>query len=97
MFVVIGLFILWRFAHRQHLVWSTKLLIGSVLLGFGTFNTVEGIVDHQILGVHHVNEQVSEAARFAWDMAFLAWGAVMIADGWLIMQRGKRDMASMAS
>ena len=27
-FVVIGLFILWRSACRQHLYWSTKLLIG---------------------------------------------------------------------
>lgn len=31
---------------RQHLFWSTKLLAGTMLLGFGIFNTVEGIVDH---------------------------------------------------
>src|SRR3954454_1600630 len=57
-FVVIGLFLLWRSAHRRHLHWSTGLLIGTLLLGFGIFNTVEGIADHHLLGIHHVNETV---------------------------------------
>jgi uncharacterized membrane protein len=56
LFVLIGLFILWRTAQRRHLFWSTKLLTGTMLLGFGIFNTVEGIIDHHVLGVHHVNE-----------------------------------------
>jgi uncharacterized membrane protein len=33
LFVLIGLFLLWRTAHRKHLYWSTKLLIGTMLLG----------------------------------------------------------------
>jgi len=41
-FVLTGLFILWRSAHRKHLYWSTKLLVGSMLIGFGSFNSVEG-------------------------------------------------------
>jgi hypothetical protein len=28
----------------------------AVLLGWGIFNVVEGLVDHQLLGLHHVNE-----------------------------------------
>jgi uncharacterized membrane protein len=50
-FVVIGLLILWRTAHRRHLLWSNKLFVGTLLLGWGLFNTVEGIVDHEILAV----------------------------------------------
>lgn len=57
-FVVAGLYILWRLARRRHLYWSNKLLIGTMLIGFGAFNVVEGLVDHQFLGVHHVNETV---------------------------------------
>jgi Predicted membrane protein (DUF2243) len=34
-----------------------------MLLGFGIFNTVEGIIDHHLLGIHHVNETV---AREVW-------------------------------
>ena len=41
LFVLIGLFLLWRAAHRRHLYWSSKLLIGTMLLGFGIFNSVE--------------------------------------------------------
>jgi uncharacterized membrane protein len=57
-FVVIGLILLWRTAQKTHLWWSGKMLAGSLLIGFGIFNLVEGIVDHQILGLHHVNETV---------------------------------------
>jgi len=89
--VVIGLFILWRTAHRRHLVWLNKLLVGTLLLGFGLFNVVEGLIDHQILGVHHVNEQVPEPQRLAWDIGFLAWGAAMIAGGWFSVRSGRRE------
>src|SRR5215218_7418894 len=41
LFVIGGLFLLWRTARLQHLYWSTRLLIGTLLLGFGLFNTVE--------------------------------------------------------
>ena len=54
--VVIGLMLLWRAAHRQHLWWSGKMLTGSILMGFGLFNVVKGIVDHHVLKLHHVNE-----------------------------------------
>lgn len=80
-FVVIGLFVLWRTVHRRHLAWSNKLLLGTLLLGFGLFNVVEGLIDHQTLGVHHVNERVPEPQRLAWDIGFLAWGAAMIVGG----------------
>jgi uncharacterized membrane protein len=51
-FVVLGLVALWRTAHRLHLWWSGKLLAGTVLIGFGIFNVVEGPVNHHLLGLH---------------------------------------------
>jgi uncharacterized membrane protein len=95
-FVVVGLFVLWRTAHRRHLVWSNKLLVGTLLLGFGLFNVVEGLIDHQILGVHHVNEQVPKPQRLAWDIGFLAWGAAMIAGGRLLVRSGRRETEAAA-
>jgi uncharacterized membrane protein len=50
--VVLGLFLLWRAAHRPHVRWSGKLLLGTILMGFGLLNLVEGLVDHQLLGLH---------------------------------------------
>lgn len=94
LFVVAGLFILWRHAHRRHLYWSNKLLTGTMLVGFGAFNVVEGIVDHQLLGVHHVNEKVPMAQRMYWDIGFLIWGAAMFIIGWALVRSGKKEMSA---
>ena len=88
-FVVAGLAILWRAAHRARANWSTKLLIGSILIGFGLFNLVEGIVDHHLLKIHHVNETVPPTQWVYWDIGFLLWGAAMLAVGWLLVRSGK--------
>lgn len=88
-FVVIGLILLWRQARQGHPRWSSKLLIGSMLLGFGLFNIVEGIVDHHLLGIHHVNETVPREQWIYWDVGFLIWGAAMILIGWWLLRRGK--------
>src|SRR6478736_3616752 len=42
-FVVVGLALLWRTAHRAHMWWSDRLLVGTLLMGFGIFNLAEGI------------------------------------------------------
>jgi uncharacterized membrane protein len=91
-FVIAGLFILWRCAHRRHLYWSNKLFIGTMLIGFGAFNIVEGLVDHQILGLHHVNELVPVNQRIYWDIGFLVWGAAMFVIGWALKRSGQHDM-----
>jgi uncharacterized membrane protein len=90
-FVVLGLILLWRAAHRSHLWWSGKLLAGTLLIGFGAFNLVEGIVDHQILGLHHVNETVARENWIYWDVGFLIWGAAMVIAGTLLFRAGKRQ------
>jgi uncharacterized membrane protein len=90
-FVLLGLIILWRKAHRSHLWWSSKMLAGSMLLGFGAFNLIEGLIDHQILGIHHVNETAPQTQWLYWDVGFLIWGATMIVAGYVILQRGKQQ------
>ena len=90
-FVVLGLVVLWRTAHRRHLWWSWKLLCGTMLVGFGLFNLVEGLVDHQLLGLHHVNETVPREQWIYWDIGFLAWGVAMIAGGWALYREGRRE------
>ena len=85
---------LWRAAHRQHLFWSNTLLVGTLLMGFGLFNCVEGLIDHQILGIHHVNEQVPRAQWAYWDAGFLIWGAAMLVGGWAVLRVGERGLAA---
>ncbi|HEV7816400.1 MAG TPA: DUF2243 domain-containing protein [Janthinobacterium sp.] len=88
-FILAGLAILWRGARRTHVPWSPLALLGTMLMGFGLFNLVEGIVDHHILKIHHVNETVPPDQWIYWDLGFLAWGALMLAGGWSIWRRGK--------
>lgn len=100
LFVVIGLYLFWKVAHTQHLYWSSRMMIGAVLIGWGIFNVVEGLIDHQLLGVHHVNELVPKAQWPAWDIGFLVWGALMLAGGWLLLRSGarrRRDRAAHAT
>jgi uncharacterized membrane protein len=93
-FIVLGLYSFWRTAHRVHLLWSASLMCGCVLIGWGMFNLVEGLIDHHLLGIHHVNELVPTAQRLYWDAGFLAWGAAMLFGGWLLYRRGSRLLLS---
>jgi len=43
-------------------------MIGYLLIGWGLFNDVEGIIDHYILQVHHVRPGPDQAF---WDFVFL--------------------------
>src|SRR3982751_1238986 len=50
----LGLALLWRVARRRDVPLSTRTLVGSLAAGWGVFNTVEGLLDHEILQIHHV-------------------------------------------
>ena len=56
--VLPGLFWLCNVSRRPHVYCSTRLLVGTLLIGLGLFNLIEGIVDHLISKIHHVNETV---------------------------------------
>lgn len=90
-FVVLGLVVLWRTAHKSHFRWSGKMLLGTMLMGFGIFNLVEGVINHQLLGIHHVNETVPQDQWIYWDIGFLIWGALMLIGGLALARRGKRE------
>jgi len=77
----IGLALLWQASHRLDVIWSGRVLVGALAIGWGLFNVVEGIVDHHLLGIHHVR---SGPDQLLWDLAFLAFGAVLIAGGWVL-------------
>ncbi|MFN4142199.1 DUF2243 domain-containing protein [Aestuariivirga sp.] len=80
-----GLLLVWQGAQRGS--WSLAPFLGALLMGFGIFNLVEGVVDHFLLGLHHVNETVPPAQWIYWDVGFLAWGAAMLAAGYPLYRR----------
>lgn len=57
---------------------SGRGLLGYCVAGWGVFNIVEGLIDHQILGVHHVRPGPH---RLAYDLAFLGLGVLLVVVG----------------
>ena len=53
--------------------------IGMLLVGWGAFNLVEGTIDHEILGIHHVRDDLG--GPIGWDLGFLAFGLALVAVG----------------
>jgi hypothetical protein len=52
-----------------------------------TRSTWSSIVDHHLLRVHHVRDDV--ASRLPWDLGFLAFGAALIAVGLACVRSGR--------
>ena len=85
--VLIGLGMLYsRVMHARRQVWGSAVLWGWILSGWGWFNLVVGLIDHEILGIHHV---YAGANQTLWDMLFLISGLVFILAGWGIVRRAR--------
>ncbi|MER7459423.1 DUF2243 domain-containing protein [Micromonospora sp. NPDC126480] len=85
--VLTGLALLYsRVTRSRGRLWRSPMLWGWALVGWGLFNLVEGIVDHHLLGIHHVR---SGPHQLWWDLAFLALGVVLIVVGWVIQRRAR--------
>ena len=59
---------------------------GLVLTGWGIFTLAEGLIDHQLLGIHHVRDDLG--APLSWDLGFLVLGVALILGGWAMHRRG---------
>jgi uncharacterized membrane protein len=84
----LGLMLLWDVLNNSPKPYANGLLIGSLLLGWGLFNFVEGLLNHHILHLHHVIESVN---HFPWDVSFLASGIVFSTLGYWLIRRGLRS------
>jgi len=86
---LLGVWLLFRAGGRQDTIWSGKILAGAMLGGWGLFNLVEGIIDHQILGIHHVMEYAVN--KLPYDIAFLISGVIFMLLGWLLIRAGSQQ------
>lgn len=84
-----GVGLLWGAVRRPDAILSNRMLLGSILLGWGVFNLVEGIIDHHVLHVHHV---VETANHLVWDLAFLGSGLLLILIGCVLIGRASSDL-----
>ncbi len=87
----IGILLLWSAAYARAAIPSRQSWTGQLILGWGVFNVVEGLIDHQILGIHNVREVPNSTV---YNLTFLVIGGVLfILIGWLFMRAGRRAEA----
>lgn len=79
---------------RRQLAPPWRSHFGGLLLGWGLFNLVEGVVDHHVLGIHHVRDDLG--APLGWDLGFLLFGAALALAGWALVRSGRRKASDRA-
>jgi len=84
-----GVILLWKLLYRKDINRSGNLLTGGMLLGWGLFNLLEGLADHQILKLHNVREITPD--KEAWNIGFLALSVLFIIGGLLISKKKKPE------
>lgn len=81
-----GILLLWSAAYQRAPIPSFQSLAGQLVLGWGVFNLVEGVINHQILAVHYVRQVPGHTL---YNLTFLAVGGVLLMlIGWMLMKRG---------
>ena len=76
----------WR---QGRLAPTWRFQMGLLLAGWGLFNLVEGGINHQILGIHHVRDDLG--GPLSWDLGFLAFGLLLLVGGWALHTAGIKE------
>jgi uncharacterized membrane protein len=85
---LVGIILLRSAAYARAPIPSLQAFTGQLILGWGVFNLVEGLIDHQVLGIHNVREVPNYTV---YNLTFLAIGGVLfILIGWMLMRAGSR-------
>ena len=82
--VAVSVGMLWNVGRQKDIPWSGVTFFGAQLMGWGIFNLVEGIIDHHLLGIHHVVERLGLSM---YDYLFLLSGVVLISAGLLLIKK----------
>jgi uncharacterized membrane protein len=82
--VLVGVLWLWRRSWRTAVNGRWTALVAAMVAGWGSFNVVEGVVDHYLLNLHHVRPGPNQAV---YDIAFLVFGGLLAIGGFAWYKR----------
>lgn len=78
---VASLALLWRSRQEFASKGGSKVFVSSLLVGFGAWHVIDAVLNHWILGLHHIKENEN---WLAWDVSFFALGIACVALGILL-------------
>jgi uncharacterized membrane protein len=87
---LIGALALWREGQDGTAPPSLRVLLGQMILGWGVFNLVEGLVAHVVLELHHVRDFPVHVPLYDWVFLGVG-GAMFILFGWLLSRTTESD------
>jgi uncharacterized membrane protein len=88
--VTVGVYQLLGDARRGRRLPKPTAFSGLLLLGWGLFNLVEGIVDHHLLGIHHVRDLPAHVPVYDWAFILVGGVGLIVAGRWLSRERTRQ-------
>lgn len=85
--VLVGIVLLWKLLQRTNVNRSGYLFSGGLLTGWGLFNLVEGVIDHQLLKLHNVREIAVN--KDVWNYGFLGFSLLLLIVGYNLSRRAE--------
>lgn len=82
-----GIILLYRLLQQNTLLKHQNLFIGGLLLGWGFFNLIEGILNHHIFKFHSVKD--FDVNPLIWNLSFLTFSILIIVLGCFLIHKIK--------
>jgi uncharacterized membrane protein len=73
-----GVLVLWSGIRGPGRLPSTRTLLGYMLVGWGAFNLVEGVIAHHILELHHVRDLPTHIVFYDWAFLIVSGALILI-------------------
>jgi uncharacterized membrane protein len=83
---LVGLLLLWRARYEFASLGSGKRFASVLLVGFGVWHLIDAVVNHWLLGLHHIKE--GSPNWLAFDLAFFLLGLACVALGVYLHRSG---------
>jgi uncharacterized membrane protein len=79
-----GLVLLWKSFQKEKILLSDRLLVGSLLLGWGIFNVLDSIFNHYLFELHNIRENAANPQMY--NHIFLVFGIILMVAGYMVIR-----------